>query len=143
MERRVKRIRVYLRLALRYIRRYFTGARWLVPQIVDGRKLQSAIFDRYLGQLRFLAARERDNRSLLTGMTVALTAGHSLFLTGWQSYKFAARRRSFYTKATSGRIVGRPVVYDNKKVKIGLTEWSEHYTPRREALAARGRRKYQ
>ena len=135
---------MYFRLVLRYIRRYFTGARWLVPQVVDARKLQSVLVDRVLDQMRFLAKREQDNRSLLTGMAVALTSGHSLFFTGWQRYKFAARTRSYYSKSVSGRILGRPVVYqDRLKNKLGVTEWSEHYTPRREQLAARGRRKYQ
>lgn len=139
----MRRIRVYARLALRWVRRFLTGRRWLVPQIVNAQKLQREMIDRLVKQIMFMRAREKDNRSLLTGMTVALTAGHSLFLTGWQRYKFAARTRSYYTKGVSGRILGRPVVYDNKRTKIGLTEWSEHYTPRREQLAARGRRKYQ
>lgn len=134
---------MYFRLALRYIRRYFTGARWLVPQIVNAQKLQREMIDRLVSQIMFMRAREKDTRSLLTGMVVALTAGHSLFLTGWQRYKFAARTRSYYTKAVSGRIVGRPVVYKQGLNKLGVTEWSEHYTPRREQLAARGRRKYQ
>lgn len=134
--------RVNARLALRRAIRFITGRRWLVPQIVDERKLQVAMFERLMQQMRFLAAREQDNRSLLTGMVVALTAGHSPFLSGWQRYKFAARTRSYYTKGVSGRIVGRPVVYDNKRTKVGLTEWSDHYVPRHEQLAARGRRKY-
>lgn len=133
---------VNLRLALRWVRWYLTGRRWLVPQTVNARKLQSALIDRVVKQVTFMREREKDNRSLLTGMTVALVAGHTQWLTGWERYKYAARPRSYYSKAVSGQIVGRPVVYDNKKVKVGVTEWSQNYTPRREALAARGRRKY-
>lgn len=137
-------LRVNARIALRVIVRYLSGRSALVPQIVDSEKFYSQMIDRQLAQRRFLIERERSNRSLLTGMVVALIAGHQQFLTGWQRYKYAATRHSGYKTMLATRIIGRPSVmkYPNL-VKVGLTEWHQDYTPRREALAAKGRRKYQ
>lgn len=137
----MRRAWLYGRLAWRWLKRFLSGRRWLVPQVVNAKKLQAVLIDRLVKQISFLREREKDNRFLLTGMVVALTAGHSQFMTGWERYKFAARGRSYFRPG--GRVIGKPVVYDNKKVKIGVTEWSQTYEPRREQLAARGRRKYQ
>ena len=72
----------------------------------------------------------------LTGMLVALTAGHSVYMTGWERYKYAATRRSNYHDVPA-RLVGRPVVYKNGLDKLGMTEFHQDYVPRAEQLAPR------
>ncbi len=69
-------------------------------------------------------------------MLVALTAGHSVYMTGWERYKYAATRRSNYHDVPA-RLVGRPVVYKNGLDKLGMTEFHQDYVPRAEQLAPR------
>lgn len=89
---------------------------------------------------RVLARPTRDNRDLLTGMVVALTAG------GWPhkepDFRGAldrCRRRA--SRVRGGRLIGRPQVlkYPNG-VKVGTTSWAVDYVPRSEVLAAKRRR---
>lgn len=141
----MRRLRVYVRLALRWIVRYFTGRRWTVP-LPSQRAIMDSRVAEFIRALTpaFYSKRRDGHRDLLTGMLVALTSGHSVYMTGWERYKHAAQTRSNYRREFATRIVGRPVVYqDRLKNKLGVTEWHQDYTPRREQLAARGRRKYQ
>jgi hypothetical protein len=139
----IRRIRVYLRLALRYIVRFLTGRRWTVP-LPNQRAVMESRVAEFIRALtpEFYAKRREGNRDLLTGMLVALTSGPSIYMTGWERYKHAANRRTNYRREFATRIVGKPLVYqDRLKNKLGVTEWHQDYTPRSEILAARKRLK--
>lgn len=133
----IRRVRVLFRLALRYVVRYLTGRRWTVP-MPSAKKIMEARIEEFVRALRpqHYAYRRENNRDLLTGMLVALTAGHSVYMTGWERYKFATTRRSNY-RDVPARLVGRPVVYKDGMNKLGVTEWHQDYTPRAEILAPR------
>lgn len=135
----IRRIRVLFRLVLRFVVRYLTGRRWTVA-MPDRRALMKTQIEEFVRAMRpqHYAYRRENNRDLLTGMLVALTAGHSLYMTGWERYRFAATRRSNYRpKTTPARLVGRPVVYKNGMNKLGVTEFHQDYEPRAEQLAPR------
>lgn len=130
--------RVNARLAFRFVVRYFSGRRWTVP-MPDKRAVMRARIDEFIRAMRpqHYAYRRENNRDLLTGMLVALTAGHSLYMTGWQRYKYAAARRS-NSRNVPVTLVGRPVVYqDQLKNKLGVTEFHQDYVSRAEQLAPR------
>lgn len=133
----IHRIRVYARLALRWIVRYFTGRRWTVL-MPDPRVIMNARVSEFVRALTpaHYAYRRENNRDLLTGMLVALTSGPSVYMTGWERYKYAATRRSNY-KNVPARLVGRPVVYKDGLNKLGLTEFHQDYVSRAEQLAPR------
>jgi hypothetical protein len=137
----LRRIRVYARIALRWFVRYITGRRYTMPITVDLQKVLPILSKRWTDAALFLREREQNNRSLLTGMVVALSTGSVPPYTGWEWYKNAARKRSGLRKGVPYRLVGRPVVYKFKDTKIGVTEWAQDYVPRSEQLAARKRLK--
>ena len=141
-KRASRRARVLARLALRWVTWRFTGKWALVPQVVDQKRLIQSILPRILDAQLFLRQREADNRSLLTGMVVALQTRSVPPFTGWERYKYAAQRRSNYKTGLPGRVIGKPVVYSFKNgVKLGVIEWSQDFVPRAEQLAARKRLK--
>lgn len=141
-KRASRRARVLARLALRWVTWRLNGKWALVPQVVDQQKLFRSILPRVVDAQLFLRQREQDNRSLLTGMVVALLTKIVPPLTGWERYKYAAQRKSNYKRGLPGRVLGKPVVYKFQNgVKIGVTEWSQDFVPRAEQLAARKRLK--
>jgi hypothetical protein len=143
LQRAGRAMRVYGRVVWRWIVRYLTGRRWTVP-LPSQETIMKARIAEFVRALtpEFYAKRRDGNRDLLTGMLVALTSGHSQYLTGWQRYKYAAQKKSNYKTMLATRIVGRPVIYqDRLKNKLGVTEWHQDFTPRSEQLAARKRLK--
>lgn len=140
-KRAVRWARVNARLAVRWCVLYITGRRYTMPVTVDVQKVVAGLMPRFIDAQMFLREREKNNRSLLTGMVVALMTGSVPPYTGWEWYKQAARRKSNLKKTTVYRWVGRPSVYQYKNTKIGLTEFVQDYVPRKEQLAARRRLK--
>lgn len=134
----IRFIRVHARLALRWFVRFLTGRRWTVL-LPDPRRIMDARVAEFVRALTpaFYARRRDGNRDLLTGMLVALTSGHSQYMTGWERYKYAATRHSNYRRDIPARLVGRPVVYKNGLDKLGMTEFHQDYIPRAEQLAPR------
>lgn len=138
----MRRLKVLVRVWLRAIVRYLTGRRWTVP-LPDQRKVMEARVREFVAALtpEFYAYRRENNRDLMTGMVIALAAGHSQYMTGWERYKYANRKRTNYRRSLATRIIGKPVVYSYKNTKIGVTEWHQDFVPRAEQLAARKRLK--
>lgn len=140
--RPLARIRVTLRLALRFIVRYLTG-RWTTVALPDRKKIAVASALRFVRSwIEMAQVRRKDNRDLLTGMIVALQHGKMVHpLTGWERYKSAARPRPCLSKKIPAKVIGWPVVYKSAKgVKVGMTEFHPDYVPRSEVLAARRRK---
>jgi hypothetical protein len=132
---------VNARIIARWIVRRLTGRWATLPVYVNREAFFRDMTRRMFDQQVFLIEREKSNRSLLTGMVVALQTGSMPWFTGWQQYKFAQRKRS-YAKGVPTKVIGRPEVYKGKDTTIGLTAWDNDYVSRREELVARGRRKY-
>lgn len=62
-------------------------------------------------------------------------------LTGWQSYKYAFRSRT-YLHDVPWVQVGRPVVYQFPSLaRVGLTEWAPEYLRRTDLLDMKRRAK--
>lgn len=150
---------VLARLWWRWIVRWWTGRRFTVP-LPDKRKVYVERMMSFLKTVIAEQARRRENnRDLLTGMVIALLHGPNVLpWSGWEMYKGANRPRSHLKKETVYRLVGRPSVMEYAiapkyrkdgqkkpgpvKGRLGLTEFWQDYVPRREQLAAKGRRKY-
>lgn len=135
------------RIALRSIRRFFSGARWTVP-LPDRNKVLRATMQPFLRALiEDYSTSRNGNARLLTGMVVALTAGPLLpSYSGWEAYKWSLqqlRRHGPQRPHFSPRSVGRPLVLsiesNGRKVRVGMTEFRQDYVPRAEQLAERKR----
>ena len=134
-------LRVMSRVVYRWARNWFTGRRYALRTYVDLSKVYPTMHKRLVDAMMFLNDREGDNRSLLTGLNVALLTKSVPPYTGWEWYKQAARTRSYAPRTGPFRVVGKPVVYAFRDTKVGVTEWAEDFVPRSEQLAARKRLK--
>ena len=83
-----------------------------------------------------LRIRTRNNRDLLTNMTVSLMFGALPHRE--MPYRMASRPWSNMSKKRKYTLVGKPLVtkYPNL-TKVGVTEWSQDYVSRSEQLTAR------
>lgn len=137
------------RIALRSIRRFFSGARWTVP-LPDQKVIMRAAMQPFLRALiADYSISRHTNRRLLTSMVVALTAGPLLpSWSGWEMYRAGLqrlRRVGVTHRPSWSQQVGRPIVMEiesnGRKVKVGLTEFWQGYVPRAEQLAEKKRAK--
>ena len=130
----MRRLRVLIRVWLRFVRRYLSGRRWTVL-LPDRAQVARAHIARLLPTMyQSLVDRRKDNRDLLTGVRVAYMFGP---MPHWEM----PYRNAFQPRPVSKgerRWVGRPLVTRHPNgVKIGETEWWDGYVSRKEQLASR------
>jgi len=111
---------------------WLTGRRWTVPQ-PDTRTVAQVWGRNFIANVwPHLAARERDNRTLLTGMVAALLAGPP----------FGPPHRRSTRPRSAGKLVGWPMVYRFPGGrKLGITEWDPAHISRQDHLEARRNKK--